>query len=194
MAVAIKIYGRSRHGPWPQSGVWIRQAVTRRGRRHERRGRGLGLYPLSADDRPPDRRPAAPRREDVTVAPMRILLVEDNLEVGQFAATMLQEIGHTVTRVGDAQSAIAVLNDSASGYDLVSTDVVMPGASGVDLAREVRDRWPGLSVVLTSGHSHVLAQDEGHGFPLLKKPYTLDTLMMVLADTPAARSSPAPQA
>ncbi|PVM82950.1 hybrid sensor histidine kinase/response regulator [Caulobacter endophyticus] len=113
------------------------------------------------------------------VEPMRILLVEDNIEVGQFATGMLEEMGHAVTRVCDAQSALSALEAATGAFDLVFTDVVMPGTSGVDMAREVRERWPSLGIILTSGYSHVLA-DGAHGFPLLSKPYTLDSLLRAL--------------
>lgn len=118
------------------------------------------------------------------IGPLRVLLVEDNLEVGEFAATMLQEMGHRVTRVYDAQSALKTLEAGSSDYDLVFTDVVMPGASGVDLAHRIKDRWPSLRVVLTSGYSHILAEEGAHGFPLLRKPYTLEGLLRILQDAP----------
>ena len=60
------------------------------------------------------------------------------------------------------------------------SDVVMPGMNGVDLAREIRRRHPKLPVVLTSGYSHVLAQEGHHGFELLKKPYAVEDLSRVL--------------
>ena len=50
------------------------------------------------------------------------------------------------------------------------SDVVMPGMSGVELARIAREHWPDLPVILTSGYSVALATDSGHGFQLLRKP------------------------
>ena len=52
------------------------------------------------------------------------------------------------------------------------------------MAEEVRRRWPDLPVVLTSGYSHVLAEEGSHGFPLLQKPYTMDGLLGVLSGEP----------
>ena len=52
----------------------------------------------------------------------------------------------------------------------------MPGMGGVDLGRRIRERWPGLPVILTSGYSNTLAADARHGFPLIRKPYSLDEL------------------
>jgi DNA-binding NtrC family response regulator len=52
--------------------------------------------------------------------------------------------------------------------------------SGVDLGREIRQRYPGLPVVLTSGYSHVLAEEGRHGFELLHKPYAVEDVSRVL--------------
>jgi len=70
---------------------------------------------------------------------------------------------------------------------VVFSDVVMPGRDGVDLAGEIRRRWPAVPVVLTSGYSHVLAQEGTHGFELLHKPYSVEQLSHVLSRVVAAR-------
>ena len=113
-----------------------------------------------------------------------ILLVEDNETVGSFAHNLLCELGQDVTWATGAEDALRILDENQGRFDLVFTDVVMPGMNGVDLAQEVRQRWPGLPVVLTSGYSHVLAEEGSHGFELLQKPYTVDALMGVLGGPP----------
>jgi CheY-like chemotaxis protein len=92
----------------------------------------------------------------------------------------LKELGQAVTWVGDGQAALERLEHGADAFDLVFSDVVMPGISGVQLAKQIRERWPGLKVVLTSGYSHVLAEEGSHGFQLLKKPYSIDGLLHIL--------------
>ena len=57
----------------------------------------------------------------------------------------------------------------------------MPGLSGIELAEEITRLHPRLPVVLTSGYSHVLAQEGTKGFQLLRKPYSIDELARVLA-------------
>jgi PAS domain S-box-containing protein len=109
-----------------------------------------------------------------------VLLVEDNETVGSFAHNLLEELGQDVTWATGADDALRLLEEREGAFDLLFTDVVMPGINGVDLAREVRRRWPELSVVLTSGYSHVLAEEGSHGFPLLQKPYTVDGLLGLL--------------
>jgi CheY-like chemotaxis protein len=116
-----------------------------------------------------------------------ILLVEDNETVGSFAHDLLRELGQDVTWVIGAEDALHILEERRAAFDLVFSDVVMPGMNGIDLAQEVRNRWPDLPVVLTSGYSHVLAEKGSHGFDLLQKPYTVEALMNVLrGGTPGA--------
>jgi CheY-like chemotaxis protein len=111
-----------------------------------------------------------------------ILLVEDNETVGEFAVGLLTEMGQTVTWATHAEAALETLRERHADFDLVFSDVVMPGASGIDLAREIRDRWPDLPVVLTSGYSHVLAEEGSHGFALIQKPYSVKDLIGLLGN------------
>jgi CheY-like chemotaxis protein len=119
----------------------------------------------------------------------RILLVEDNVGVGQFAAGLLRELGQSVTWVGDARTALEMLEQNASAFDLVFSDVVMPGMSGIELGHAIEARWPDLEIVLSSGYSHVIADEGTHGFDLLQKPYSIEGLLKALKRRPAAKSS-----
>jgi PAS domain S-box-containing protein len=109
----------------------------------------------------------------------RVLVVEDNLEVGMFSTQILQDLGYETTWAANGDEALKVLAEG-NGFEVVFSDVVMPGMSGVDLGREIRRQYPGLPVVLTSGYSHVLAQEGRHGFELLQKPYAAEDLSRVL--------------
>jgi DNA-binding LytR/AlgR family response regulator len=80
----------------------------------------------------------------------------------------------------DADQALAELERTPERFDVVFTDVVMPGMNGVDLARVIQKRRPDIPVVLSSGYSHVLAEDQHHGFPLLHKPYSVEDLSRIL--------------
>jgi two-component system NtrC family sensor kinase len=111
---------------------------------------------------------------------MSVLVVEDNIEVGAFARDALTELGYAVTLVGNAMDALAELTRNPETYDVVFTDVVMPGMTGIDLAKEIRHRHFDLPVVLTSGFSHVLSQHGSDGFELLQKPYSIAQLTGVL--------------
>ena len=147
------------------------------------RGSRFTLYLPRLDQKAPTAAPS------VTPAVMpsdrrTVLLVEDNETVGSFAHNLLQELGQDVTWATGAEDALRILDEHQGRFDLVFTDVVMPGMNGIDLAQEVRQRWPDLPVVLTSGYSHVLAEEGSHGFELLQKPYTLEGLMGVLGGPP----------
>lgn len=122
---------------------------------------------------------------DLTAVPRRrVLLVEDNEGVGKFAAGLLKELGQTVTWVGDGQAALKQLDKDPDAFDLVFSDVVMPGISGLELAQQIQQRWPQLQIVLTSGYSHVIAEQGTHGFTLVRKPYSIDGLLAILASKP----------
>ncbi|GJE57733.1 Sensor histidine kinase RcsC [Methylobacterium thuringiense] len=109
----------------------------------------------------------------------RVLAVEDNEEVGSFATQSLRELGYETVWAMTAEEALSTLS-SPYRLDVVFTDVVMPGMNGIDMAREIRHRLPNLPVVLASGYSHVLAEQGTHGFPLLKKPYSMEDLSRIL--------------
>ncbi len=120
-----------------------------------------------------------------SVPARRVLLVEDNQGVRNFAAGLLEELGQTVTSVGDGQAALEALVRDPQAYDLVFSDVVMPGMSGIELGHAVNAKWPSLQVVLTSGYSHVIAEEGVHGFDLLRKPYSIEGLLAALRNHPA---------
>lgn len=131
---------------------------------------------------------AEERQVSVSQTPMQpmaegscILVVEDNKEVGEFATQALAELGYGSHWVSDADAALGELTASPARYDAMFTDVVMPGRSGIELAEEVKVLHPDLPIVLTSGYSHVLAQEGTRGFELLRKPYSIDELAAVLA-------------
>ncbi len=111
----------------------------------------------------------------------RVLVVEDNAEVGTFTTQSLAELGYTTVWAADAQEALAELAADATRFDIVFSDVVMPGMNGIELGKAIRERYPTLPVVLTSGYSNVLAQDGTHGFELLHKPYSVEQLSRVLS-------------
>ncbi|KMO44250.1 diguanylate cyclase [Methylobacterium tarhaniae] len=115
-------------------------------------------------------------------AGQRVLVVEDNLEVGRFATQILEDLGYGTTWATNAEEALERLGSDGAGFDAVFSDVVMPGMGGIELARLLRRRLPDLPVVLASGYSHVLAQEGTHGFELLQKPYSAEQVSRVLRE------------
>ncbi|WP_407315908.1 PAS domain-containing protein [Pseudomonas sp. nanlin1] len=110
----------------------------------------------------------------------RVLMVEDNPQVGGCAVQTLSELGYVPTWANNAREALEVLAKDPRRFDVVFSDVIMPGMNGIELAQEIRRLYPTLPVVLTSGYSHVLAQQGTHGFELLHKPYSVEQLSRIL--------------
>jgi PAS domain S-box-containing protein len=119
----------------------------------------------------------------------RVLVVEDNDDVGQFSTELLEDLGYAVRRVVNADAALAILAKDEFSADLVFSDVIMPGMNGVELAGVIRERYPGLPVVLTSGYSNVLAENADRGFELIQKPYSVEALSRILRKAIAERQS-----
>ncbi|MCJ2036146.1 ATP-binding protein [Methylobacterium sp. J-068] len=111
---------------------------------------------------------------------MCILVVEDNADVGSFTTGALGELGYRTVWAANAEAALAELRIDAVRFDVVFSDVVMPGMNGIELGQEIRRLHEDLPVVLTSGYSHVLAQNGTYGFELLHKPYSVDELARTL--------------
>jgi CheY-like chemotaxis protein len=110
----------------------------------------------------------------------RILVVEDNEDVGRFSTELLQDLGYATRRADNARQALALIAADQWAFDLVFSDVIMPGMNGVELANLIRERHPHLPVVLTSGYSSVLAENTHHGFELIQKPYSVEALSRAL--------------
>ena len=104
-----------------------------------------------------------------------ILVVEDNPEVAKVSAALLAELGHRPVVAHSPAAALAALEQDG-GFDLVFSDIVMAGPiDGADLARLIRERHPGLPVLLTSGYSRA-AESAGDEFAILRKPYQITEL------------------
>lgn len=111
----------------------------------------------------------------------RILMVEDNAEVAQTGAAMLRDLGYAVDVVQSAQAALDALADSNVRYDLVFSDIIMPGGmSGYELKAEVAKRYPTLPFVLTTGYSRQAAFNGQPQLRIVQKPYEAHTLKMTV--------------
>ncbi len=109
-----------------------------------------------------------------------VLVVEDNEDVGQFSTELLRDLGYAIKWVTNAREALEVLATDERAFDLVFSDVIMPGMNGVELAMVIREQYPGLPIVLTSGYSSVLAENAHRGFELIQKPYSVEALSKTL--------------
>ncbi|MEQ1911924.1 MAG: response regulator, partial [Vicinamibacterales bacterium] len=110
---------------------------------------------------------------------LTILVVDDEDGIRELAKRLLERLGYTVLVAATADEALR-LSDETSSIDILLTDVVMPGASGPDLAAHLVERRPGLKVIYMSGYTeHPLVRHAAlaPGFAFLSKPYTSETLV-----------------
>jgi CheY-like chemotaxis protein len=131
--------------------------------------------------------PEPDRDEEIPTGRGRILLVEDEEIVRNLTRDLLGSFGYSVIEAASAEDAMAVLEP----YDLLVSDVVMPGINGIELARRLTDERPGLRVLLVSGHStdDIRALDGNRRWRYLPKPFTpydLASAVRSLLDAPVA--------
>lgn len=110
----------------------------------------------------------------------RLLVVEDNLQIGEFSTQTLRELGYRIHWAKNGAEALAILAEQAQTFQAVFSDVVMPGMNGVELALEIKRLYPLMPIVLTSGYSPALAQGNSQGFTFLQKPYSVEALARLL--------------
>jgi CheY-like chemotaxis protein len=150
----------------PGAGTIVTIPLPRSRREAERAGTG------STEARIPPARTDAERRGHV-------LLVEDDKEVSALTRELLNSLGFSVTHVSSAEAAMDAL--ASRPADVVLSDVMMPGGmSGLQLARELRQRHPGLLILLTTGYVEALADMKDGEFELLPKPFSLEALAAAL--------------
>jgi CheY-like chemotaxis protein len=103
-------------------------------------------------------------------------LVEDDREVSALTRELLTSLGFAVVHVASAEAALGALADGRD-IDVVLTDIMMPGGvSGLELAREIRQRHPRLPILVTTGYAEAAAGMKDGEFELLLKPYNVEAL------------------
>ena len=137
-----------------------------------------------------ERLEAPPERTGQVVSSLaraRVLLVEDNPDVAIIAADYLEQCGCNVIKVESGEKAVDTLN-RRNDIDLVLSDIAMPGMSGLELGRLVRDYHSEVPIVLATGYSDKATQAVEEGFILLEKPYSLEAMRESLAAASARRA------
>jgi CheY-like chemotaxis protein len=103
-----------------------------------------------------------------------ILIVEDDDGVRQYAAEILRDLNYQVLEARDSATALKLL-DADKNFDLLLTDVVLPGKNGRELATEIERRRPGIKVIFMTGYSRNAIVHQGRldrGTELIPKPLT----------------------
>nr|WP_256439133.1 PAS domain-containing protein [Rubellimicrobium arenae] len=119
---------------------------------------------------------AAPR----AARPATVLLVDDEPLVRGSTAEALRELGYEVEEAGTATEALETLRTGRTP-DIVVTDHMMPGMTGAQLAAALRDRSPGLPVLMITGYAH-LSPDRTRDLAVLAKPFRPAELARLVAE------------
>lgn len=110
---------------------------------------------------------------------LRVLLVEDNADTQWATAELLAALGHTVTCAASAEEALVKLSDAE--FDVLCSDISLPGISGAELALVVAERYPATAIVFASGYGHSVEIDKQRlRAVVLPKPYTMAALQTAL--------------
>jgi signal transduction histidine kinase/DNA-binding response OmpR family regulator len=126
--------------------------------------------------------PAASGTTPAVAPGRRILVVEDNPDLLEMACELLVRLGHIVQGAASGEEALARVEQEA--FDVLLTDLALPGVSGVDVARRARSVRPALQVIVASGYGAPEAETLAFPFAVLPKPYSLDQLRDVVATLP----------
>jgi len=106
----------------------------------------------------------------------KVLVVEDDPDVAEIAVAVIESLGHEVEMCAEAGSALARV-EQARNFDLVFSDIVMPGGmNGIELAEAIQKLFPDLPVLLATGFSNAALAPGALRFPVLAKPYSVQEL------------------
>jgi signal transduction histidine kinase/ActR/RegA family two-component response regulator len=112
--------------------------------------------------------------------PCRVLIVDDDPLVVASTAAMLEDAGHIVSEALSGARALDMLRIGTK-IDVVVTDQAMPGMTGTELVRQIRQHWPNLPVILATGYAE-LPNREDTALPRLSKPYRQQDLLARIAE------------
>ncbi|WP_432377268.1 response regulator [Duganella sp. P38] len=127
---------------------------------------------------------ARPAALDDSSAPLRLLVVEDNADARYLVCETLRALGHAVESVASGEEALPLL--AQQQFDVLFTDVSLPGISGVELARQARRQAPQLALLFASGYGDELTKHLEFPSQSLQKPYDIEQLQAVLEQIAAA--------
>lgn len=111
--------------------------------------------------------------------PCRVMVVDDDPLVVASTVAMLEDVGHSVTEALSGARALDMLKLGTT-VDVVLTDHAMPGMTGSELARQIKQLWPDLPIILATGYAE-LPNGEDPGLPRLSKPYLQEELVAQIA-------------
>jgi len=113
----------------------------------------------------------------------RILIVDDEESIRRSLEGILSDEGFETGAAADGASALAALREGEEAPDLVLLDIAMPGRDGVEILAEMRQAWPGLPVVMMSGHGTIetaVRATQLGAFDFIEKPLSVEKLLLTL--------------
>jgi CheY-like chemotaxis protein len=137
------------------------------------------LLPIAPTGKPEVREPRVPPAKSPSAIPDRILLVEDDDGVREFACGVLVQAGYEVLAARNGVEGLAVAKQHGYALDGVVTDVVMPEMGGRAMVEQLRINLPGVRVLYISGYTddvHMLGELRASDATLLEKPFTAEAL------------------
>lgn len=115
--------------------------------------------------------------------PQTILVVEDEPSVRNLVASSLRADDYRLLLAGSAEDALRLLDESSEQIDLLLTDAIMPGRSGIELANMLLAKQPGLRVIVMSGYTEETLEGLNDRIELLQKPFAPRELRRRIRDT-----------
>ena len=112
-----------------------------------------------------------------------LLLVDDEKEIVELNRQVLEKLGYRISTCNDGNSALKMIKRNLQKFDLILTDMTMPGISGIDLARESLKLNPGLRFILGTGYSETVNRDEALAAGIKEfynKPLRTDSLVKLV--------------
>jgi CheY-like chemotaxis protein len=112
---------------------------------------------------------------------LKILLVDDEKMIREMSQTQLKHLGYSADIVENGQQALIALENG--DYDCVITDMSMPGMSGTDLSKQIRQKYPDIDITLATGYAAEITDElrDDYGITrVLGKPYRMNDLKNLL--------------
>ncbi len=135
--------------------------------------------------------PPGDRHQFSTGKGERVLFIDDEEGVAYVGGSMLERMGYNVVTETDPEKAFNLFKEEPKTFDLVITDMTMPGINGIQLIEKLRALRPDIPVIISSGHSDLISRADlkrmGHA-AFLQKPYTMETLSKAIDEILGSKS------
>ncbi|WP_245292809.1 hybrid sensor histidine kinase/response regulator [Pararhizobium arenae] len=151
----------------------IRHVLNNHRQRLQALDRSKGMEPVATTHT--ETAPAEPAPGQTS---LRVLLVEDDFLIRMSTADMLADLGHVVDEATTAEQALAILQTQP--ITVLITDLGLPGMSGTDLARLVRERYPHIGIIFATGHNEAPPMSDPSNTALLTKPFNTPDIVRAI--------------